>query len=114
MGLIRAFDHKGYTAEYLRFSHFETMNHELRECVAIFCLFKDKATAEANAADVFVERAVRLVLSGDKFDQWVGKEVIAGPPAKDITAQLYLAAKAEPVGFWGGRLPNLADAQDDL
>ena len=112
MALQRTFTRNGFSADYLHFFRFDEMDHDQRRCVAIFSLWKDAATYAAEPNDPWIPRAVRLTLIGDKFDQWVSKATIAGPPALDITAQVYLAAKVEPVEYWGGQLANMAEAED--
>ena len=112
MALQRTFTRHGFSADYLHFFRFDELDHDNRRCVAIFSLWKDAATYATEPRSPWVPRAVRLILTGDKFDQYVSKDALAGPPTKDITAQVYLAAKSEPVDYWGGQLPNLADAVD--
>lgn len=64
-----------------------------REAVALFALFVDAAAAQGGktALTPFI---AKLRLTDSKFDQYLSNAVLE---TSDVLAQLYIAAKAEPV-----------------
>lgn len=64
-----------------------------REAVALFALFVDASAAQSGktALTPFI---AKLRLEGAKFDQYLSNAVLE---TSDVIAQLYVAAKAEPV-----------------
>jgi hypothetical protein len=102
---------EGYSASYLRLVRIDRLDHAARECVAFFSLYKDATTAATAAATPIRPVGGTLILRGAKFDQYVGKTAIKGPPVLDVSAQLYVAAKAEPMEMWHGTV-TLSDATD--
>jgi hypothetical protein len=68
-------------------------DRQAREAGALFALYVD-ATAAENGKTPLTPWIAKLTLTGDKFDQYVGNPALE---STDILAQLYVAAKAEPV-----------------
>lgn len=100
----------GYTAEFWSINFYERLDYSAKKAVIIFSLWRDQAAYEAKETPL--ERAGRLVLEGDKFDEYLAKEVLK-TSERDINAQIYAAAKVEPVDFWFARASDfLADAVD--
>lgn len=64
-----------------------------REAVALFALFVDAAAAQSGKQSL-TPFIAKLRLTGDKFDEYLGNAALAD---HDVIAQLYVAAKAEPV-----------------
>jgi len=103
MALQKNFTRYGFTANYIRLTTISRLDYNTREAVAWFGIFKDASQPEALIGDAF-----RLTLSGADFDFYLAKSVLA---EADVLAQLYLAARAMPVGSWAGSV-SLADAKD--
>jgi hypothetical protein len=78
-----------------------------RECSALFALYVN-ATAAQTGKDALTPWIAKLWLRGAKFDQYVGNTALE---TSDVLAQLYVAAKAEPLSCDFGS-DAFADAQD--
>ena len=68
-------------------------DRQTREAVAFFALYVDASAASSGKA-ALTPFIAKLWLTGDKFDQYVGNPALE---STDVLAQLYVAAKAEPV-----------------
>lgn len=68
-------------------------DRQTREAVAWFALYVDAAAASSGKAPL-TPFIAKLWLRESKFDQYVSNPALE---ATDILAQLYVAAKAEPV-----------------
>lgn len=114
MALVKNLSRYGYSASYLALTRIDRFDRLTREAVFIFSLYKDKATARLPATDPqaepLVAQAAKLKLSGLAFDRYFAKGV---PGRNNVEAQAYVAARAEPVDSWLGKL-DLTDATDDL
>lgn len=64
-----------------------------REAVALFALFVDSAAAH-NGKQPLTPFIAKLRLEGAKFDQYLSNAALE---SADVLAQLYIAAKSEPV-----------------
>lgn len=64
-----------------------------REAVALFALYLDAAAASSGKQPL-TPWIAKLRLTGDKFDQYLSNAELAD---HDVIAQLYAAAKNEPV-----------------
>ena len=64
-----------------------------KEAVALFALYLDAAAAASGKQPV-TPWIAKLRLTGDKFDLYLGNAALED---HDVIAQLYMAAKAEPV-----------------
>lgn len=82
----------GATGDYTRLITFR-WDRSTREAVALFALYVSASTAAAGKEPLSPFIA-KLRLTGDKFDQYLGNPALA---SADVVAQLYVAAKAEPV-----------------
>ena len=82
-------------------------DRQTREAVAWFALYVDAAAASSGKAPL-TPFIAKLWLTENKFDQYVGNSAIE---STDILAQLYVAAKAEPVACDFGS-DAFADALD--
>lgn len=82
-------------------------DRQTREAVAWFALYVDAAAASSGKASL-TPFIAKLWLTENKFDQYVGNSAI---DSTDILAQLYVAAKAEPVACDFGS-DAFADALD--
>jgi hypothetical protein len=78
-----------------------------RECSALFALYVD-ATAAQDGKQPLTPWIAKLWLRGDKFDEYLSNEELTTP---GILAQLYVAAKAEPLACDFGS-DAFADAVD--
>jgi hypothetical protein len=78
-----------------------------RESSALFALYVDAAAAQSGKAPL-TPWIAKLWLRGDKFDQYLSNAELSTP---GILAQLYVAAKAEPLSCDFGS-DALADAVD--
>lgn len=78
-----------------------------KEAVALFALFVDSAAAQSGKQPL-TPFIAKLRLTAAKFDQYLGTAVLQD---NDVLAQLYVAAKAEPVSSdFGSNV--FADATD--
>ena len=78
-----------------------------RESSAFFALYVDAAAAQSGKAPL-TPWIAKLWLRGDKFDEYLSNAELSMP---GILAQLYVAAKAEPISCdFGG--DAFADAVD--
>jgi len=78
-----------------------------RESSALFALYVDAAAAQSGKAPL-TPWIAKLWLRGDKFDEYLSNADLSTP---GILAQLYVAAKAEPISCDFGS-DALADAVD--
>ena len=78
-----------------------------KESSALFALYVDAAAAQSGKAPL-TPWIAKLWLRGDKFDQYLSNEDLTSP---GILAQLYVAAKAEPISCDFGS-DAFADAVD--
>lgn len=78
-----------------------------REAVALFALYLD-ATAAHEEKRPLTAYIAKLRIVGDKFDLYLSNAALSD---HDVIAQLYLAAKAEPLSCDFGS-DAFADAQD--
>lgn len=96
----------GVSGNYIRLiAH--RWDRNAREAVAWFALYVDAAAAQSNKQPLSPFIA-KLWLQGAKFDQYLDNAELASP---GILAQLYVAAKAEPISCDFGS-NAFADAQD--
>ncbi len=85
----------GFTAEYWRVdAHRE--EEVVRECCAIFRVYKDAVTAKTPGATPAAPQEAILRLTGPAYDRWVSKAAIVAAKAagQDIYNLLYEAAVA--------------------
>jgi hypothetical protein len=78
-----------------------------RECSALFALYVDSTAAHAGMQPL-TPWIAKLWLRGAKFDQYLSNAELSTP---GILAQLYVAAKVEPLSCDFGS-DAFADAQD--
>lgn len=107
MALAKSFTlNSGATGDYTRLVTFR-WDRSTREAVALFALYVSAAAAQSGKEPLspFV---AKLRLTGDKFDQYLGNPALA---QADVVAQLYVAAKAEPLACDFGA-DAFADAAD--
>jgi len=83
----------GVSGDYSRITHFR-WDRTTREASALIDLYLDAATAVSGSP--LRPIVAKLRLSGDKFDLYLSTAALAAS-ANDVVAQLYVAAKAEPV-----------------
>jgi len=82
----------GISGNYTRLTA-HRWDRQAREAVAWFALYVDAAAA-ASGKSSLTPFIAKLWLTGNKFDQYVGSAALK---SEDILAQLYVAAKAEPI-----------------
>lgn len=96
----------GVSGNYVRLTA-HRWDRQAREAVAWFSLYIDAAAAH-DGKQPLTPFIAKLWLQGAKFDEYLDNAEIASP---GILAQLYIAAKAEPISCdFGSRA--FADAQD--
>ena len=96
----------GISGNYIRLTA-HRWDRQAREAVAWFSLYVD-ATAAGSGKAPLNPWIAKLWLTGDKFDQYLGNAELTSP---GILAQLYVAAKAEPISCDFGS-DAFADAVD--
>lgn len=82
----------GASGNYSRLTTYR-WDRSVREAVALFALYLDASAAQTGKQPL-VPYIAKLRLTDAKFDQYLGNAVLDN---HDVIAQLYLAAKAEPV-----------------
>ena len=98
----------GVSGNYIRLTSYRYDRSTL-EASAIFALYLDAAHAQ-DGADYLVPVIAKLRLSGAKFTEYLGAAALAD---HQVAAQLYVAAKVEPLLAGGGlSLIDLSDALD--
>lgn len=96
----------GVSGNYIRLvTH--RWDRSARECSALFALYVDSAAAQSGKAPL-TPWIAKLWLRDAKFDQYLSNAELTSP---GILAQLYVAAKAEPISCDFGS-DALADAVD--
>jgi hypothetical protein len=83
----------GVSGNYVRVSQFR-WDRATKEASALFALYKDAANAATGQP--LVPIVAKLRLHGAKFDTYLSPAALAESD-NDAVAQLYVAAKAEPV-----------------
>ena len=107
MALAKSFTlNSGATGDYIRLVTFR-WDRSTREAVALYALYVNAAAAQSGKEPLSPFIA-KLRLTGDKFDQYLGNLALA---QADVVAQLYVAAKAEPLACDFGA-DAFADAAD--
>lgn len=96
----------GATGDYIRVITYR-WDRSAREAVALFALYVSQQAAHEGKQPLTAYIA-KLRLSGAKFDQYLGNSVLTD---HDAIAQLYVAARAEPVSCDFGS-DAFADALD--
>jgi len=96
----------GVSGNYVRLIAYR-WDRPAREATAIFALYLD-AEAAASGKQAIAPTLAKLRLAGDQFDAHLGNAVLVG---NDIVAQLYVAAKTEPLSCDFGD-DAFANAQD--
>jgi len=82
----------GISGNYIRLvAH--RWDRSARESSALFALYVDAAAAQSGKAPL-TPWIAKLWLRGDKFDEYLSNADLTSP---GILAQLYVAAKAEPI-----------------
>jgi len=96
----------GAAGDYIRLVTFR-WDRSTREAVALFALYVNAAAAQSGKEPLSPFIA-KLRLTGDKFDQYLGNPALA---QADVVAQLYIAAKVEPLAcdFGADAFANAAD-----
>jgi hypothetical protein len=96
----------GVSGNYIRLTA-HRWDRQAREAVAWFSLYVDAAAASSGKAPL-TPWIAKLWLRGDKFDEYLSNADLTSP---GILAQLYVAAKAEPISCDFGS-DAFADAAD--
>lgn len=96
----------GVSGNYTRLITYR-WDRSTREAVALFALYVS-AQAAQEGKQALTPYIAKLRLSGAKFDQYLGNSVLTD---HDAIAQLYVAARAEPVSCDFGS-DAFADALD--
>jgi hypothetical protein len=82
----------GATGDYIRVITYR-WDRSAREAVALFALYVSQGAAQ-EGKQALTPYVAKLRLTGAKFDQYLGNALLAD---RDAIAQLYAAAKVEPV-----------------
>lgn len=96
----------GVSGNYIRLTA-HRWDRQAREAVGWFSLYVDAAAATSGKAPL-TPWIAKLWLTGDKFDAYLSNPELASP---GVLAQLYAAAKAEPISCDFGS-NAFADAAD--
>ena len=96
----------GVSGDYIRLTA-HRWDRQAREAVGWFALYLDAAAATSGKAPL-TPWIAKVWLTGAKFDQYLSNPELASP---GVLAQLYAAAKAEPISCDFGS-DAFADAAD--
>ncbi len=96
----------GVSGNYIRLTA-HRWDRQAREAVAWFSLYVDAAAANSGKAPL-TPWIAKLWLTGSKFDQYLSNPELESP---GVLAQLYAAAKAEPINcdFGSDAFANATD-----